>query len=147
MQILNKFDTKHPQVKDILVCLSEGPHLFFRGDSYKIARIRNFKILFCRPIKLISAKLGTNQFWLKELKISSNEEVRPFQREDDYEKHCCNLKKIFPFQNHWVNFNQTWHKASLCDGNSSLCKKEPLNSQKVDSGFFLILIICKFFMI
>ena len=25
-------------------------------------------------------------------------------------------------QNHWVNFNQTWHKASLGEGNSSLFK-------------------------
>ena len=25
-------------------------------------------------------------------------------------------------QNHWANFNQTWHKASLGEGNSSLFK-------------------------
>ena len=26
------------------------------------------------------------------------------------------------FQNHWANFNQTWHKASLGEGDSSLLK-------------------------
>ena len=25
-------------------------------------------------------------------------------------------------QNHWANFNQTWHKASLGEGNSSFFK-------------------------
>ena len=25
-------------------------------------------------------------------------------------------------QNHWANFNQTWHKTSLGEGNSSLFK-------------------------
>jgi hypothetical protein len=27
------------------------------------------------------------------------------------------------FQNHWTNFNQTWHRLSLEGGNSSLFKK------------------------
>ena len=25
-------------------------------------------------------------------------------------------------QNHWTNYNQTWHKTSFCKGNSSLLK-------------------------
>ena len=39
----------------------------------------------------------------------------------------CRCHKLFTFshllpQNHWANFNQTWHKASLCKGDSSLFK-------------------------
>ena len=26
--------------------------------------------------------------------------------------------------NHWANFNQTWHKASLGDGDSSFCSNK-----------------------
>ena len=29
------------------------------------------------------------------------------------------------FQNHWTNFNQTWHKASLDEGDSSFLNKVP----------------------
>ena len=28
-------------------------------------------------------------------------------------------------KNHWANFNQSWHKASLVEGDSSLFKKGP----------------------
>ena len=34
---------------------------------------------------------------------------------------CC-LLTYFPLQNHWVNFNQTWHKASLGKSDSNLLK-------------------------
>ena len=33
-------------------------------------------------------------------------------------------------------FNQTWHKASMDGGNSTLNKKGPFNSQKGDNAFF-----------
>ena len=44
------------------------------------------------------------------------------------------LKK-FLLQNHWANFNQTWNKASLDDGDSS-SNKEPINSHKVNNVVF-----------
>ena len=33
-----------------------------------------------------------------------------------------NFSHFHLLQNHWANFNQTWHKASLGEGNSSLMK-------------------------
>ena len=39
-------------------------------------------------------------------------------------------------QKQWVNFNQTWHKASLGEGDSSLFNEEPINSSKVNNVIF-----------
>ena len=41
---------------------------------------------------------------------------------------CIHLTKSLNFllKNHWANFNQTWHIASLRKGDSSLFKREPL---------------------
>ena len=39
-------------------------------------------------------------------------------------------------QNHWTNFNQTWHKASLDEGIQVCSNEEPFNSHTVDNGFF-----------
>ena len=38
-------------------------------------------------------------------------------------------------QNHWANFNQIWHKASLGEGDSMFYKSGPFNSQKGDNRF------------
>ena len=42
-----------------------------------------------------------------------------FQGEIIAKNILTNLKNLL-LQNHWANFNQTWHKASLGEGNSSL---------------------------
>ena len=34
-----------------------------------------------------------------------------------------NFSHFHLLQNHWANFNQTWHKVSLCEGDSSLFKR------------------------
>ena len=40
---------------------------------------------------------------------------------------CLSVCKLLHFrlllQNHWANFNQTWHKSSLGGGDSSLFKR------------------------
>ena len=36
-----------------------------------------------------------------------------------------NFKNLL-LKNHWANFNQTWHKSSLCEGDSSLFKWKAL---------------------
>ena len=48
-------------------------------------------------------------------------ETFPFKKGDDSEKNENILMKLKNlFQNHWANFNFTWHKASLDEGDSSL---------------------------
>ena len=71
-----------------------------------------------------SAKLGTKHPCVKGIQVCSNKGPRPFPRGDKYyiaKLHWRNKKNLL-FQNYWANFNQTWHKASLGDGNSSLFK-------------------------
>ena len=64
--------------------------------------------------------------------------------------HCYKTLSLFPLpvvvvivvvhssrlllENYWVNFNQTWHKASLGEGDLSL-HKQPFNSQILESDF------------
>ena len=44
---------------------------------------------------------------------------------------CCKLSHFYLLlQNHWVNFNQTWHKAPLGEGDSSLFKWRALPFSK-----------------
>ena len=44
-------------------------------------------------------------------------------------------------QNHWANFNQTWHKASLSEWDLIFFKEEPFNSHKDKNGVFFLLLI------
>ena len=57
-------------------------------------------------------------------------------------KNPCNLSvytwrvsssKAILLQNHWANFNQTWHKASLSNGDSSLFKWRTLPFSREDN--------------
>ena len=48
--------------------------------------------------------------------------------------------KNLPLLNHWANFNQTWHKASLGKWDLILFKEEPFDSHKDNNGFFLFFI-------
>ena len=71
------------------------------------------KIFSSRTTGLNSTKLGAKPSWMKGNSSFSNEGPLPFEREDNYETaKCKNL-----LQNHWANFNKTWHKASLGEQN------------------------------
>ena len=64
------------------------------------------------------------QFWFKWRPL-------PFSKGDNYEisKIHWQIKKPF-LQNCWANFNQTWHKSTVGEGNSSLFKWRPPSLSK-----------------
>ena len=65
-----------------------------------------------------STKLGTKHPWVKGTPVCLNEGFRPFPRGDNNEianNTLSNLKNLL-LQNHWTNFNKTWHNASLGEG-------------------------------
>ena len=70
--------------------------------------------------------------------VCSNEGPHPFQRGDNYEivKNTLTKLKNLLLQNHWANFNQTWHKASLFEWDLILFKEEPFKSHKDNNVFF-----------
>jgi hypothetical protein len=52
---------------------------------------------------------------MKEIQVCLNKGSGPLLRGDNYKK-CKNGVGSFKnllLQNHWANFNQTWHKSSL----------------------------------
>ena len=120
--ISTKLGTKHPWVKVQM----KSPTLF-QVDNYAIAKIhwRNLKkIFFSRITGPISTKLGTKHPWVKGIKFCSNEGPRPFPRGDNYEISKIpwqNLTNLL-LKNHLTNFNQTFHSASLGEGDSGLFK-------------------------
>ena len=98
----------------------------FKGEIITKVKLywRNLKFLFSRTAGPISSKLGTNYSWLKGIQVYSNEGPHLFPRGDNYEKskmHWQNWKKKF-LQTRWANFNQTWHKSLLAEGDSNLFK-------------------------
>ena len=119
--ISTKLGTKHPWVKGIQVCSNEGNHPFPRGDNYEKAKT-----------------LGTKHPWVKGIQICTNKGPHPFPRGDNYEIAKITLVKLKSplLLNHWANFNQTWHKASLNKGDLSLFNKEPMNCHNVNNVFF-----------
>ena len=85
-------------------------------------------ILFSRTTGPISTKCSTNHSWVNGIQVS-NEKLRHFQKGH---KSKNTLKKLHLLQNHWANFNQTWHKASSSKGNSKEMARS--FSQKGDSS-------------
>ena len=77
---------------------------------------------------------------MKETQVCSNKGSRPFPRRDnnDKAKYIEDIKNLL-LQNHCANFNQTWHKASMDGGNSTLNKKGPFNFQKGDNAFSILI--------
>ena len=63
-------------------------------------------------------------FLVKGIQICSNEGSRIFPRgvNKTYSENTLTKFKNLLLQNHWANFNQTWHKASLSEGDSNLFK-------------------------
>ena len=91
------------------------------------------------------------------LQVCSNEGFNPSPRGDNHEIpkiHWRNFKNLL--QNHWANFNQTWHKTSLDVGDLSFfintCKRPCDSLQKGENGVFslnqwygiIIASFCKF---
>jgi hypothetical protein len=69
-----------------------------------------------------SIKLGTNYPWVKGIQVCSNKGPGPLQMGDNQmENGMGSFKNLF-LQNHWANFNQTWHKSSLEGEDSSVFK-------------------------
>ena len=81
-------------------------------------------MFFFRTTGPILTKRGTKHSFVKRITICSNEGPHPFLRVNYYEitkLHCWNLINLL-VQNHRANFNQTWHKVFLGEGDSSLFK-------------------------
>ena len=72
-------------------------------------------IFYLLWFKIISTKLGTEHTCGKRIQVCSNEGPRPFPTGDNNKiaKTLTNFLNLL--QNHWTNFNQTWHKASLSE--------------------------------
>ena len=73
-----KVGTKHPCLKVIQVCLNEEPHLFPRGNNYKIMNKhwQNFKIIFSRTTGPISPKLVKKHFLVKVFKFVQMKKIQ-----------------------------------------------------------------------
>ena len=93
-------------MKGTQVCSNEGPCSFPRRDNYEIAKIhwQNLIIFFSRTTRPISTKLDTKHPLVKGTQVCSTSNERALSGLD------------------WVNFNQTWHKASLGEGDSNSFK-------------------------
>ena len=92
--------------------------------------------IFSRTTVPPSTKLGTNHSWVKGIQVCSNERLHPSQRGDNSERVKINWTtfKNFLLQNHWANFNKTWHKASMGEDESSFYSNEESNpSQRGDN--------------
>jgi hypothetical protein len=66
-----------------------------------------------------SIKPGTNYPWVKEIPVCSNKGLGPLQRGDNHKNGVGSFKNL-PLQNQRANFNQTWQKSSLGEGDLSL---------------------------
>ena len=108
-------------------CSNEGPYPFPRGDDYKIEKIYwwNFQNNSPEPpnqfnLNWVQSILG----WVKGVQFCSDEGPRPYPRGYNYEIEKIQWQKFFKnsLLNHWANFNLTWHKASLGEGDESFFK-------------------------
>ena len=87
------------------------------GDGFSIIlkKIKNPLFYFTGPI---STKFGTKHPWVDGIQILKNKGPHPSSWGDE--------NKLTKFNNllhnHWANFNQIWHKASLGEGDSRFYK-------------------------
>ena len=75
----------------------------------------NLKIFFSRTTGSNLTNLSTKHPLVMGIQVCSNEGPRSFPRGDNYELNLL-------LQNHRADFNKTWHKPSLGDGDSILFK-------------------------
>ena len=54
--------------------------------------------------------------------VSFSDHLQTLNKQVVHEISVSTFSHFHLFQNHWANFNQLWHKASLGEGNSSLFK-------------------------
>jgi hypothetical protein len=60
---------------------------------------------------------------VKEIQVCSNKGPSPLQREDNYKNVKMGVGSFSNLpQNHWANFNQTWDRSSLGEGDLSFFK-------------------------
>ena len=104
-----------PVIRRLLVCPSVCLYIF---------------IFFSSTTGPISTKLGTKYPWVKGIQVYSNEGKRHSQRGDNWEITKINWQLL---QNYWANFNQTWHKVSQGEGDSSLFNEGPCPFPKGDN--------------
>ena len=75
---------------------------FFKGDSYKTARIRNLKIFAEKssadPLNWFQPNLGRSNFGLRSFKFPQMKRYANFKGEMNTKKHCWNLNKSFLFR-------------------------------------------------
>ena len=92
-----------------------------------VCKLFTFSSSSPEPLGQFQPNLATKHSWVKGIQVCSNEGPRPFPRGDNYEiaKNTLTKLKNLLLQNHWANFIQTWHKASLGEGDSSLFKWRP----------------------
>ena len=78
---------------------------------------------FSRTTQEISNKLVTKHPLVKGIQVYTNEGPSAFQRGNNEiaKIRWQNFKNLL-LENHWANFNQTWHKTSLGEEDSSLFK-------------------------
>ena len=72
---------------------------------------------------------------------SINQFINPIHNNNDNNE-IANIdeifKKSFSLQNHWANFNESWHKAFLCNRDSSFYTNERIDrSQKGDVFIYI----------
>jgi hypothetical protein len=126
--ILTRLGTHHVWVKGIQVCSKEGGSLFSRGYNSERLKIhwKFLKIIFSKTNRPKSIKLDKNCPWVKGIQVFfSKKRSCPLQRGDNH-KNVKNgvgsFKNIF-LQNHWTNFNQSWHKSYLVEEESIILKE------------------------
>ena len=105
-------------------------------------------IFFSRTTGPNSTKHCTKHPWVERIHVCSNKGPHPFQRVDNYE--IANTLTDFEnllLQNHWTNFNQTWHKASLKkgEGNSSLFQRKATRYKQGGDNYEMVKIHCRNF--
>ena len=124
--ISTKLCKKHPWVKGNHVCSNEGSRPFPRWDNTKlqnyIDEIKK-KPSSQEPPDQFQPNLSQIMLGWRETKLVQIKGLVLFQGEiiTKKQKYIDKIKKKFS-KNHGANFNQTWHNASLGEGDSSLFK-------------------------
>jgi hypothetical protein len=121
-----KLGTNHPLVKGILNCTTKGSGPLQRGDNHKNAKIWRvpWKKFFLQNHWAKIAHIYMKGFWDSAYLIlyklwSSRVKVGDTRGETIFT--FVYWKESFKMK-HLANFNQTWSKTFLHDGNSSLFK-------------------------
>ena len=105
-RILTRLRMSHLGLSDSSLSKWEG-HSIFQEKIIVITHWRDFKIVFSKTYEPISTKLGTKHPWLK-----GNSRL-PKWRTVSLSKGREKKNKNLILQNHWINLNKIWLKATL----------------------------------